>query len=217
MRNRDYKEFAPDSYFHVFNRGTGQINIFNDDEDYLFFLHRLKEALFPNLKLSSPESAMKSNRYERTKLPSNSFTLISYCLMPNHFHLLIRQNKEISISDLVSKICTSYSKCFNKKNERIGSLFQDQFKAVPIFDDNHLMYLSAYIHQNPVMAGLVKNLDDYQYSSYPDYSGKRNGILCDQKLILSMFDNKRKAYLDFVEDTYDIIKRNKELNKLIFD
>ena len=205
MKNRDYKTFAPDEYYHIFNRGTGQINIFKDDNDYNFFLFRLREALFPVLAESIKP------QFKRKLLPPDSFTLVTYCLMPNHFHLLIRQNHDLPISQLISKVCTSYSMYFNKKYKRVGSLFQDQFKAVLVESDEQFKFLSAYIHQNPFVAGLVKNLKNYKYSSYPDYLGKRKDKLCDQSLILDIFENSRKSYEDFVEESYSITKEKKEL------
>ena len=111
MNNRDYKEFAKNEIYHVYNRGVGKMNIFKDEEDFKVFLFRLKENLFPEImkRKDLPKSA-----YRRKTLPPNSFDLISYCLMPNHFHLLIKQNSDISISALILKLCGGFSKYFNK-------------------------------------------------------------------------------------------------------
>ena len=117
MFTRDYKTFAPGEFFHIYNRGNNKQDIFIEDSDYEFFMLRLKQNLYPD----------KFDELKIQPLPSNSFSLISYCLMPNHFHLLIRQNSEIPTSKLMLKICSSYSKVFNKKYERVGHIFQDQF------------------------------------------------------------------------------------------
>ena len=115
-----------------------------------------------------------------------------YCLMPNHFHFLIRQNSDIGIDRLITKVCTSYAMYFNKKYEKVGNLFQDAFKAKLVDNDSYLTYLSAYIHNNPV------NVELYPYSSFPDYCGVRSGQICEQQLLLGMFDNDRQAYKKFV-------------------
>lgn len=211
MKNRDYRNFSPDSYFHIYNRGTGKMDIFKDENDYMFFLYRLKEALYP------PTPGKLEKGRQRDRLPADSFSLICYCLMPNHFHLLIRQNTDIPLSKLMLKIGTGYSKYFNKKYERIGSLFQDQYKCIPIETDEYVRYLSAYIHQNASVANLVKDPIDYPYSSYPDYAGVRKGTLCDQSFILEIFNDDRGAYLDFIANSFEVLMENKQLRKLLCD
>lgn len=122
----------------------------------------------------------------------------------------------MSVSKLILKVCTSYSEYFNLKYERVGPLFQDSFKAVKVETDSCLLRLSAYIHQNPVVAGLVKDLNDYSYGSYLDYAGLRNGILSQKELVLGMFKNI-KEYLDFVNQSYDKIRECKDLEQLLLD
>jgi hypothetical protein len=136
--------------------------------------------------------------------------------MPNHFHFLIRQNGILPISKLIAKVCTGYSMYFNKRNERVGSLFQDAFKAILVDSDPYLLWLSAYIHQNPTVAGLVKNPEDYQWSSYLDYVGARKGALCEKDVILGQFPNVR-AYSKFVEESLAKIKERKDLEHLLLD
>lgn len=187
MNNRDYKNFAPGETYHIYNRGTGKMDIFLDQEDFFFFLTRLKEALYPEL-VKIP----MGRGYRPKLLPPDSFDLICYCLMINHFHLLIQQKKDVNISELVSKVCTSYSKYFNKKYDRVGSLFQDQFKAVLIESNAQLLYLSYYIHQNPLKAGIVKDLYAYPYSSFLDFAGVRDGTLCKRGLVEGQFRNQQE-------------------------
>jgi len=114
------------------------------------------------------------------------------------------------------KVVTSYSKYFNRRYDRVGSLFQGPFKAVNISTDSYLLWLSAYIHQNPKVAGLVKNLEAYQWSSYPDFVGLRNGTLCEQGIVLSQFQG-REDYANFVENSYEKIKQSKEVKELFLD
>ena len=219
MKNRDYKVFAPDHYYHVFNRGVGKMDIFQDEEDYKFFLFRLKEYLFPKTEdapLVRGASSVSRRGYIRKALPQGAFRLICYCLMPNHFHFLIMQDTELSISKLMSKVCTGYSMYFNKKYERTGTLFQDQYKAVLVDSDAYLLWLSAYIHNNPHAAGFVKNLQDWQWSSYPDYTGLRQGILCDKEIILKI-SGPSKTYSDFTHQALKKIKEKKDLENLLLD
>jgi len=214
MKNRDYKNFAEGQHYHVFNRGNGKQKIFLDDEDYQNFLYLLRESLGLLDSRRAP-SALRQGRYQRKQLPENSFTLICYCLMPNHFHLVIRQNREIPVSKLILKICTSYSKRFNKKYDRVGHLFGVQFKAVTVNSDSQLLWLSAYIHQNPKVAN-ISSLNDYQWSSYPDYIGQRQETLCARENILGQF-KELKLYQDFVEESYVKIKERKDLEKILLD
>ncbi|MDP2932641.1 MAG: transposase, partial [bacterium] len=137
-------------------------------------------------------------------------------LMPNHFHFEMRQNADVSISKLLTKISTSYSKYYNKKYDHTGHIFQDQFKSVLITGDEQLLWLSAYIHANPLVAGLVKRLEDWQWGSYPDYIGLRQGTLCEKASILDQFKSVEE-YRKFVESSVVEIKKRKEMESLLLD
>lgn len=187
MRYRDYKNFYEGGYFHLYNRGNNKQPIFLDDLDYRQFLRRLSTAL----NISSPRVILGS-RSRLRPLPENAFSIICYCLMPNHFHLLVRQNTKLSISRLISKVSTSYAMYFNKKYQRVGSLFQDEFKSKVILDDIYLKYLSAYIHNNP------KNSEEYEFSSLGEYMGTDPKFITETSTILGMFDNDIQKYIQFV-------------------
>lgn len=121
--------------------------------------------------------------------------------MPNHFHLLLLQNTDLPISVLMHNIIGGYSKCFNKKYGRVGSLFQDQFKAVHITEDSQLLHTSAYIHNNPVLAGLANEPGRYPYSSYCEYvAHERQSRMCDTKHVLGHFRSVG-AYQAFVAES----------------
>ena len=227
MNNRDYKIFAPNNYYHVFNRGNAKQDIFLDDEDRKFFLLRLQEYLFPSMALLEGANegrlsggaglvAERHTPYLRKALPPEAFCLLCYCLMPNHFHFLIKQNGNLPIGKLVSKVCTSYSKYFNKKYQRVGSVFQSPFRSVLVETDPQLLWLSAYIHNNPKTAGLVADLKDYKWSSYPDYIGFRQGNLCDKNFILKQFAGVNE-YKKFVDDAFEKIKQRKDLENILLD
>ena len=209
MGNRDYKQSGIGEYFHIYNRGNSKNNIFLNDDDFKFFILKINQNLFPSI--------YNQNRIHSTPIPENSFSIISYCLMPNHFHFLVKQNSTVTISKLILKVCTSYSKYFNKKYEKVGHVFQDQFKQVFIEDNSYLLWLSAYIHLNPKVARLTNNAGDYKWSSYADYIGlNKSSINCEKELIINQFSGC-SDYNNFVEDSYNIIKTKKELESLLID
>ena len=184
MNTRDYKQFRPDTWFHVFNRGDNKELICRDEQDYLNLIKRFKLLL--GFQVVIP------GRIRLTEFPKNSFDIASYCFMPNHFHLLIKQNTEIPIGKLISRACTSYARYFNKKYDRVGNLFQDTLKPKRVEDDEYLVYLSAYIHNNPQQQLI------YPYSSFQDILGMRNGVLCNKEIILKYFGNDSERYKKFV-------------------
>lgn len=205
MNTRDYKQFGEGACYHIYNRGNGKENIFLDDDDFIFFILRLKQNLFPDNK----------SRERLSLLPENSFSLISYCLMPNHFHLLLKQNKSIPTSKLLLRVCSSYSKYFNKKHNHIGHVFQDCFKQILIDDDLYLRWLTCYIHQNPKVAGLVVDLNKYRWSSYGEFLDNRKE-LCEKEIILEQFKNI-KEFQEFTETSYEIIKERKNVKDIFMD
>jgi len=213
MGLRDYKNFAEGEYYHVYNRGVGKMVIFKDQQDFHVFLSRLKENIFPSLKIIPPEDRHQGKNhtpYIRKTLPVGAFSLITYCLMPNHFHILIKQNTNLSITKLISKVCTSYSKYFNKKYERVGSLFQDKFKAEHVNKNEYLLWLSVYIHLNPRIANLVINDTGWKWSSYPEYLNLSPESICEKEIILEQYKNIN-SYKKTVEDSYLPIKNRKNI------
>jgi putative transposase len=221
MSRRDYKGFAAGETYHVFNRGNDKMDIFREQADYTLLLFRLKEILAHtqgHLTQGALVQAGKGERHHRKSFARGSFSLIAYCLMPNHFHFAIQQNTDTSISELMLSLVGGYSKYFNKKYERVGSLFQDQFKAVHIKDNTQLLHLSAYIHQNPKTAGLVSDPADYPYSSYREYIDlvQKDEAICDPGLVLGQFAGTA-SYKAFVDESLHTIRRNKELEGMLFD
>ena len=193
MLRRDYKLSGPGEFYHIYNRGNEKRNIFREQTDYEFFIWRLAHNLFPE---------RFPNKHRTPPLPTKAFSLISYCLMPNHFHLLLKQEKEISPSKLLLRLCTSYSMYFNKKYKRVGHLFQDQFKAVLIENNPQLMWISAYIHMNAVKDKIVKHPSEYKWSSYNDFVGKRNLLIVNKEFLIGTFGDVS----NFIQQTliYDV-------------
>ena len=191
MNNRDYKDFAEDEIYHVYNRGVGKMDIFIDDQDYKIFIARLKENLYPEL---IDYSELPKYAVRRKTLPPNSYDLISFCLMPNHFHMLLKQNGNLPITQLILKVCTGYSKYFNKKYNRVGSIFQDRFKSVRIKKNEQLLWTSFYIHKNPIEAKIVTNLSNHKWNSFLEYTNPVSEGLCKKELILDQFQTSN-SYL----------------------
>lgn len=217
MNHRDYKNFAPDRYYHVYNRGNAKADIFREDSDYTFFLSRLKENLFPpHTDTASSEAFL----LKRAVLPPDSYSLVSYCLMPNHFHFLLKQRTDVSISRLILKLNTSYAKRFNAKYQQTGHLMQDQFKAILVDTNDYLLRLSMYIHNNPVTARLVKNPEDWPWSSYKEHIAALVhepvcGI-CDVGIITDQFASVAD-YKKFATQGLELLRERKDMEKLLID
>ena len=189
MRNRDYKKFASGVIVHVYNRGNNKEKIFFDEQDYKAFLFRFGLCLGFTQEELNKESfiSVPYSRIRITETIKNNFKLHAFCLMPNHFHLLLEQVGHIPTSKLISKLCTSYAMYLNKKYKRVGHVFQDQFKSVLIENNPQLMWASAYIHMNPVKDGIVKDPNEYKWSSYRDYVSARNLPIVSKEILLGAF------------------------------
>ena len=183
--------------YHVFNRGVAKLPIFTDKRDHARFLETIFYYQFQGPK---PQFS-QLNRFKDFKFENNKkiLEILCYCLMPNHYHFLVKQLEENGISEFARKTSDSYTKYFNTKHRRVGSLFQGPFKAVRIADDNQLMHVSRYIHLNPVASFLVKDLKEYFWSSYLDYIGLQKDKVCVNEFILSFFKSNR-GYEEFVLD-----------------
>jgi putative transposase len=192
MKTRDYKNFNTGSIIHTYNRGNNKEKIFFDEQDCKAFLFRLGLCLgFSGKELVQEKLiSMPHSRIRITETDKNNFKLHAFCLMPNHFHLLIEQVKEVSVSKLISKLCTSYAMYLNKKYKRVGHVFQDQFKSVLVENNSQLMWTSAYIHMNPVKDKLVKQPFEYLWSSYNDYAYDRNLPIVTKELLIETFGNQ---------------------------
>ncbi|OGM05243.1 hypothetical protein A2715_04795 [Candidatus Woesebacteria bacterium RIFCSPHIGHO2_01_FULL_39_32] len=204
------KIYVKNGYYHAYNRGVEKRNIFEDTQDYKVFLRYLKESLVPpnELKINPKEFTLKGQAFKGVPRKPKNFhgkiELIAYCLMPNHFHLLLKQVDDISLQNFMQAIVTRFSIYFNKRYDRVGSLFQGRYKAVLILEDNYLLHLSRYIHLNP--SEYTDNLVD-AYSSYGEYLGLRKTKWVKPDFILNFFNKevapefkKVISYKDFVEN-----------------
>jgi|SaaInlStandDraft_4_1057021.scaffolds.fasta_scaffold22751_2 putative transposase len=176
-------------YYHIFNRGNNKRPVFLDTDDFHYFLDALK--LFNCI-----ESLGYSSQYRRNKKQSEGLVkVVTYCLNPNHFHLLLKQEHESGISKYMQKITTGYTMYFNKKYKSSGSLFQGKFKSILVEDDAYLYHLSAYINLNFKIHGID---DPKMYrSSMAEYVDKSSLNICDNKIIIDNFSTQE--YVDFAE------------------
>jgi len=168
--------YTPDEYYHIYNRGVNRQAIFFVDHNWTFLLRRLRKHFLPDL-----------------------VEIIAYCLMPNHYHLMVLVKSDDFSHKVMQPFGTSYTKAINKEQGRVGALFQGRFKGKHIAKDNYLLHLSRYIHRNPVEAGLVSKLMDWEFSSYRDYIGQRTGTLPKPSIILEQFTSV-EDYAAFVEN-----------------
>ncbi len=178
--------FGPEEFYHIYNRGTEKRDIFTTREDYNRFIKLLYIA-----NQSSPVDLKKQGpTLSEITIPTDIKPLVkvaAYCLMPNHFHILLCEQENNGISKFMQKVGTGYTMYFNRRWERNGVLFQGKFKATHVNDDRYLAYLISYIHLNPIKLieprwkeGGIQNkkraedyLEHYKYSSYLDYRGKK--------------------------------------------
>lgn len=177
------KQDAPDSFQHVYARGHSKHKIFIDEQDYLTFLNLLQRYLSAE-EAHDPYGVPYPNFY-------NKLELLAYCLMPNHFHLLIYQRQPRAMAQFMQSVLTSYSRYFNKKYRRTGSLFESRYKASMISDDSYLEHISRYIHLNP------REWRDYEYSSLPYYLQRDEVSWIRPKRIIESFSTPEE-YLEFV-------------------
>lgn len=203
------KDYEAGAYYHIYNRGVEKRTIFQDDKDYKTFLSFLKFYLTdPILQgLSSQDKPISPSKQLRNY--SNDISLIAYCLMPNHFHLFLRQNDDYSMGNFMSSLSTKYVRYFNTRHKRVGHLFQDRYKAVKIENEYQWIHLSKYIHRNPIellsCQDCPRRLLEYKYSSYPNYLGLFQQSWVHPEEIISNFGNKQNnSYQNFVEEDLDI-------------
>lgn len=203
--------FINGQIYHIYNRGSEKRWIFEDLRCYNRFLKTAKYYQYsgPKPRFST---YIKNSRIINS---SKNVEILAYCLMPNHYHLLIRQLKDNGISDMVSRLANSYTKYFNSRFKRVGALFQGEFKAVLIEDDEQLIHVSRYIHLNPVVGYLAKKPYDYTWSSFNEYTKKTTGI-CSTELILDLTGSPEK-YEQFVLDQIDYATTLEKLKHQLFD
>lgn len=208
--------FVNQSFYHIYNRGVEKRQIFSNERDYQRFLQTIFYYQFtgPKPPFSKKDSLVYQN-LDFTKNPK-AVAILCYCLMPNHFHLLVRQNKEGGIHKFMQQTLNSYTKYFNTKNKRVGPLLQGTFKAVPIETDEHLLHVSRYIHLNPFVSDLTRDLESYPYSSYLNFIGQKVDQIATKEPILDFFKNPAE-YKEFVVGHGDYAKELELIKHLLME
>ncbi len=214
------KLYIEDGYYHLFNRGVEKRPIFLDAQDYAVFSSYMATYLLPKDEillraiLADPKSSYREKDQAIRLLNLNNFygkiKLLSYCLMPNHFHFLVKQAQASIIDQLINSLCTRYSMYFNRKYNRVGPLYQGVYKAVNIETEIQLLYVSAYIHRNPFSKRSVFKKDPFssfysQPSSLSEYIRQKKTAWIYPDEVLSYFSktNPTLSYQSFVLQTDD--------------
>ncbi len=167
--------FFPGGYYHIYNRGAMRGLLFHEPGNYALFAYLLG-----------------------VYAQQSDCTIVSLCLMPNHFHVLIRQNGQTSAGNVIAKTCLVYSRRMNHRYRRYGTMLQGRFKSKTVKDESYLRHLCRYIHANPVVAGLVTDPADWEYSNFSEWIGRRNGLPFCKEFVDQYFPNPVE-YRDFVE------------------
>ena len=167
-------KFAAGNCYHLYNRGVNRQAIFYSAGNWDYFVARMRHFFRPDL-----------------------IEVLAYCLMPNHYHMLVHLKDDELSKRVMHPFSVSYSKALNREQGRVGPVFQGPFKAKLVDRDEYLTHLSRYIHVNPVLAGLVASADEWIYSSYLDYIGRRRGGLAEPSFVLGFFGSS-EAYAEYV-------------------
>jgi len=183
--------FEIGSYYHIYNRGANKNTIFNNQEEYLYFLRKVKQYL-------------------------KGLDVVCYCLMPNHYHMVVRPFSEGALSSFILRLSTSYTQAMNRKYGRSGVLFQGTFKAKHIDNQGGMLHVCRYIHLNPCIAGLSSHPDEWLYSNWHEFTGRRNGSLC-SVLFLQILSDLKFDYRAFVLEYLNDYKQDDLVQPYIFD
>ncbi len=206
--------FDEEHYYHIFNRGVDKRNIFEDSNDIKYFLNRLSD-----LNIDSVGTKLTTQRFKRKGEKNNYIdhqklvSIIAYCLLPNHYHLILKQESENGISKFMQKLGTSHTMYFNTKYKRSGSLFQGKFKANLIDSDFGLPVLSVYVNLNyihhkinPKMALAKSSIFEYLGTELDEY-------ICNEDEVTAVIREigSRKDYQNFAKQTSKVFGANKGL------
>lgn len=213
-------EIAPGELYHIYNRGTDKRNIFTSARDYERFFTLLYVSN-GNIPVHLQLQGSTLNKVTDIELGKKLVSIGAYCLMPNHFHIILRGIEAGGVSRFMQKLTTGYTMYFNKRHERSGSLFQGRYKAVHIEKDSYLKYLLAYIHLNPIkiidskwkeegIKDLKKSkshIEGYKYSSYLDYvlGYRLESCILDKDILPKYFDTSH----DFRSYTNDLLESSR--------
>jgi len=174
--SRPSRSKSASGIYHVMLRGIDRRKIFILEPDYLKFLEYIEKA--------------------KNKC---AFEVYAYCLMPNHVHLLLKTEKDEEIGNIIKRITVGYVQYHNLHYARTGHLFQNRFRSEPVEDESYFVTVLRYIHQNPLKAGIVKEMEEYQWSSYYEYLKAEQRQLLDPTFVLNFFPNT-EAFVKFMKE-----------------
>lgn len=185
------RTFVKEHYYHIYNRGAGRERIFFNEGNFEYLLRLMK-------------------RYRQ----DCEITVIAYCLMPNHYHFLLRQDSDIPISRFINLLFNAYTQAVNRQQGRTGTLFEGRFRHVLVDREEYLVHLVRYIHLNPVRANLVAQPEVWQYSNYLEWIGARSGTLKDAQFIQEHFSSA-EAYKQFMTDYDDVVRTQEKIQRYV--
>ena len=217
--------FITNSFYHILNRGVEKREIFMDDTDRRRFLIYLSVCNTDSPIVNLSEKIAR-NEIEVPPRLDRLVHIVAYCLMRNHFHILLSQAKDGGVEQFMRKLGTGYTMFFNKRYERVGPLFQGVFKAVTVDDDSYLNYLPHYIHFNPLdfsnptwrenkiqdRTNALQNIKLYPWSSFSHYSGKIKDPIIDEESIITLFSDRKFIINSMEEWLNDMAAKNNLIN-----
>lgn len=206
--------FANGEIYHLLNRSLDNSPILKNKSDLIRFIEAMKYYLSidPPVKYSVYRK-MKTNfiiDYTKTLID-----ILAYCIMPNHFHLLVIQNIDNGVPKYIQKLVSSFSHYYNIRNNRCGTLFQGSFKAIRIYNEEQLLHVTRYIHLNPVTAYIVKKPEDYSYSSYLSYISKTRDGFINKSYVIG--NSTESQYKDFVLAQIDYQRKLDKIKHLLLE
>ncbi len=211
------QKFKYGEMYHVCNKSIANYSIFQSSWNAQRFIETVDYYNHDSVWTSFSVALKQKNKYqyENILFQKNDalIKILSYCIMPDHYHLLFKVTSEKLISKYISDIENSYTRYFNLKHNRKGPLWQSRYRAVPITSNEQLLHVSRYIHLNPTTKGLVDFPEEWKYSSYKDIISSQS--ILDSLVEISIQD--RKKYKKFVDDNLDYQKSLKRINKALLD
>lgn len=214
-----------DEIYHIVNRGNASAPIFKTKHDYqkfiqTFLFYQNENPPIRFSKLNNIPQPERDELLEKLKKEKQLLVeIIAYCLMPNHYHFILKQTQDRGILNFIRLSTNSYARYFNTKYKRKGSLFESRFKAVRVETDSQLIHLSRYVHLNPYSSFLVKDPEGllrYPFSSLSEYIGASTTNICSKEIVLGQFSGL-KGYQRFVIDRADYQRSLSEIKHQILE
>ena len=210
-----YDDLSPGEVYHVYTRGIEKRIIFRYNTDRVRFIELLVYCL-PNDRIVSYSVAKRfKHDISLTKEGDGLIDLLAYCVMSNHFHLLVKENVEGGISRYMQRVLTAYARYYNVREGRSGSLYVNPFRAVLVDGDEQLLQVSRYIHLNPFKANMIAQPFEYDWSSLREYVEDTVNRTCHVSLLSSLL--KPADYRDFMIDEVDYVRSLDETYHLLLD